>query len=330
VRRYLETFSRHKIALILPIVIALAVSGHQAMSKPHKYVSTMTVWFDNAAPAASSLQDPQLYTSPASQNQAVMQEFLATRQFLVNVGRRGPLASYLTGGHPNHETPAVSEAVDNEMAALLSHAFTISLVGPQVAAVTLTGPTPAYLPGTLTAMATEFAAEVGGTVQAHSSASVAYYQAQVNGAMQTLDQANAAASAYHAAHPGALPTTDSAYSQLLHAVTDAQTNYSSLEGNLQQANLGVANAQSPLSFHMIDPPLGAFEVSNKKHEIFSVGAGLAAGLIISALALSALTALDKTARRQEDIDGVAGMEVVGSIRELPRRARVPALGKAKP
>jgi capsular polysaccharide biosynthesis protein len=63
--------------------------------------------------------------------------------------------------------------------------------------------------------------------------------------------------------------------------------------------------------------------------IFTVVAGLAVGLIISALALSALTALDKTARRQEDIEGVAGMEVVASIRELPRRGRFAGLRKVE-
>jgi uncharacterized protein involved in exopolysaccharide biosynthesis len=329
VKRYLETFSRHKIVLILPVVIALVISGKYATSAPHKYESGMTVWFDTSAPNPSSLQSPPPYGTSAAEGQALLQEFLATRQFLVNVGRRGPLASLLTGGHPNGETPAVAAAVDNEIAGVLSHGFAVSVLGPQVAAVTLTGPDPSYLPGTLQALATEFVDEVGGTLKSRNAASVQYYQAQVNVAQTAVKKANAAASAYQLSHPGALAGTDATYDQLVRIAADAQTTYTGLQNNLQQANLSAANATSAASFHVIDPPLGTFRLSNKKHMIFTVVAGLAAGLIVSALALSALTALDKTARRQEDIDGVAGMEVVASIRELPRGGRLPGLRKVE-
>jgi uncharacterized protein involved in exopolysaccharide biosynthesis len=327
-RRYQETFSRHKIALTLPVIIALLVSTWYATSRPHKYESTMTVWFDTAAPNPSSLQNPNPYTTPAGQEQAVLQEFLATQQFLVKVGHRGPLAAMLTGGHPNNLSPGASAALDYQIGALLRNAFGVSVVGPQVAQVTLTGPNPGYLPGTLQALAAEFVDEVGGTLKTRASASTAYLDSQLSAAKQALAKANSAVSAYQAAHPGALPTMDPVYGQLVQAATNAQTNYAGLENGLQQANLSQVNAQSAASFHVIDPPVGSYKLSNKKHMIFTVVAGLAAGLIISALAVSALTAVDKTARRQEDLDGVAGMEVVASIQELPRR-RLLALRKAE-
>jgi uncharacterized protein involved in exopolysaccharide biosynthesis len=329
-RRYLETFSRHKIALTLPVVIALLVSMWYATSRPHKYESAMTVWFDTAAPSPSSLQSPNLYTTPAAQNQAVLQEFLATRQFLVQVGHRGPLASLLSGTQgANSGSPAASSAVDDEIAGILQRAFTVSVIGPNVAVVTMTGSSPGYLPGTLNAVAEEYVDAIGGTLKNRNTAAASYYQAQVKAARQTLDQANSAVSDYLHQHPGALPTTDLNYAQLVQAATNAQTNYTGLENLFQQTNLSAANAQSAAAFHVIDPPAGTFELSNRKHMIFTVVAGLAAGLVISALALSALTAVDKTARRQEDIDGVAGMEVVASIRELPRRGRLPGLRKAE-
>jgi uncharacterized protein involved in exopolysaccharide biosynthesis len=325
VRRYLETFSRHKIALTLPVIIALLVSVHLATSKPHKYESGMTIWFDTAAPNASSLSDPNLYTTPASQGQQVLQEFLATRQFLVNVGYRGPLASMLTSS----PRPAHSPVVDNEIAGLLQRAFTVSAIGPQVAVVTLTGPNPAYLPATLNAVAAEYVNEISATLKTRTGASVQYYQTQVNAAQKALNQANTALSSYQAAHPSALPTTDAVYGQLVKTASDAQAGLAALQGNLQQANLALEDTESTASFHIIDPPQAAYRLSTKKHEIFTVIAGFAAGLIISLLALSALTSVDKTARRQEDIDGVAGMEVVASIRELPGR-RLPGLRKAEP
>jgi uncharacterized protein involved in exopolysaccharide biosynthesis len=308
--------------LTLPVVIALVVSVHFATSKPHKYAATMSVWFDTAAPQASSLQNPNPWTNPSSQGQQVLQEFLATRQFLVNVGHRGPLASMLTAS----AHPPSSSVVDNEIASLLQKAFVVSSIGPQVANVTLTGPSPAYLQGTLNAMAAEYVAEITGALKTRTDVSEGYYQGQITSAKQALDQANAAVSAYQAAHPSVVGTTDPYYGQLLHAATSAQGAYANAVSNLQQAGLGLGT-QSTASFHVIDPPQAPVQLSNKKHEIFTVVAGFAAGLIITALALSALTSVDKTARRQEDIDGVAGMEVVASIRELPRK-KTPALRKA--
>jgi hypothetical protein len=329
-RRYLETFSRHKILLTVPVVIALVVSMWYATSKPHKYESAMTIWIDTSAPNPSYLEAPSPYSTPAGQATGVLQEFLTTRQFLVSVGHRGPLASLLSGpAGPKSLTSAQAAAVDNEIAGLLFHAFTVSVVGPNVATVTLAGPSPTYLPGTLQALAAEYVDEVGGTLKDRNAAVIAYDQTQVKTARVALDQANAAVAAYQQAHPGALPTSDPVYGQYVQAATNAQTTYTGLVNNLQQTNLSAANATSAASFHVIDPPQGTFMLSNKKHEIFTVVAGFAAGLIISALALSALTALDKTARRQEDIDGVAGMEVVASIRELPRRSRLSGLRKAE-
>jgi uncharacterized protein involved in exopolysaccharide biosynthesis len=327
VRRYQETFSRHKLALTLPVVIALLVSAWYSTARPHKYNSSMTVWFDNATPNPSSLQDPSPYSTPEAQQQAVLQEFLQTRDFLVKVGHRGPLASFL--GYRNGESPAASAAIDDEIANMLRGVFVVSAIGPQVALVSMSGTNPSYLPGTLNAVAAEFVTEVTGTLKSRETASVQYYQTQLAGAKQTLDQANTAVYAYQAAHPGALPTNDGVYGQLVHAVTDAQTNYTNLHNELQQTNLSVANAQSASSFHVIDSPQGVYRLSSRKHMIFTVIAGLAAGLVISALALSALTALDKTARRQEDIEGVAGMEVIASIRDLPSRGRVRGLRKAQ-
>ena len=58
--------------------------------------------------------------------------------------------------------------------------------------------------------------------------------------------------------------------------------------------------------------------------IVAIVGGLLAGFVITVLALSALVALDKTARREEDIEGLLGMEVVAIIRELPSQRRLPA------
>jgi uncharacterized protein involved in exopolysaccharide biosynthesis len=185
------------------------------------------------------------------------------------------------------------------------------------------------MPGTLDAVAAEYIDEVTGSLQGRETATVAYYRIQVNAAKLTLSSANSAVLAYQRAHPNALPTTDPNYNQLTEVAFQAQTNYTSLQNTLQQSSLALSNIQAPAAFHVIDPALGTIELSSKKHLIFTVVAGLAVGFVISLMALSALMALDKTARRQEDIEGVLGMEVVAVIGQLPRQRRLPSAPTTK-
>ena len=321
--RYQQTFSRHKVALILPIVIALILSGYFAKSAPHKYTSTAAVWFDTSVPNPSSLVSPLPYTTPAAEGQSVLQEFLGTEQFLVSVGHLGPLAGLLG------KSGASPAAVDGQIATLLSKAFFTTVAGPNIVKITMTGPDPSYIPGTLNAVATAYTNAITSDLKARNVASVATYQSQLDAAKQNLNAANAAILTFLQQHPGQSATANPTYSQLTQAAAQAQTTYSGVQTNLQQATLSLQNAQAPSSFSVVDRAQAAFQLSGKKHMIFTVVAGMAAGFIISALALSALTAIDKTARRQEDIDGVLGMEVVAIISQLPPQRKLPGLRKLK-
>jgi hypothetical protein len=344
VSRYLETFARHKIRLLLPIIIAVGMSGWYATSVPHKYESVMNVWFDTAAPNPSSLEVPPQYTTPAAQGEAVLQEFLGTEQFLVNVGHRGPLAAFLAQYHPAKKGPSalfskltslvrkgssVAAPVDSQIVSTLGKAFSMTVTGPQIVRITMTGVSGSYLPGTLNAVAAEYTAEVTGSLRSRDAASLSYYQSQVNAAKATLNSANSAVLAYQHSHPAALPTTDPNYNQLTQVAFQDQTNLTSLQSSLQQSDLALQNVQAPASFHVVDPASSPFRLSNKKHMIFTVVAGLAAGMIISILALSAMMAMDTTARREEDLDGVLGMEVVAIISQLPRRKALPSAVEVK-
>jgi capsular polysaccharide biosynthesis protein len=322
VKRQLETFSRHRIALLLPILLALVVSSYYALSQPHKYESGVTVWFDTATPNPSSLVTPPGQLTPAAQGQQTLQEFLDTKQFLIRVGHRSPLAAILG-------RTASGPALDYEMVAILSRAFSVSVSGPQVVSISMTAADPSYIPGTLTALTDEYVDELTGSLQAREQASVAYYQTQMSSAQLGLTKANDAVSAYQESHPGASPVADPTYSQLVSVAVEAQQNFLNIQNTLQQADLTLQSIKAPTAFHVIDPAGPAAKLSNKKHMIFTVVAGLAAGLAISALALSALTGLDKTARRREDIEAQLGMEVVGTIHAIPRQIRIPGLRQSE-
>jgi uncharacterized protein involved in exopolysaccharide biosynthesis len=312
VNRYRATFSRHRIGLILPIVIALLASSWYALKQPAKYESSMAVWFDTAVPGPSSLVNPgNTNVTPAAQGQETLQELLGTQQFLIDVGRRGPLAHDFGNG------PA--SLVNAEILATITNKFALTVSGPQVLRINLTGSNPAYMPGTLAALATEYVTQVTGTLTARDQASISYYQAQVDSSKQALQQANAAVTAYQQAHPNVSPTNNVAFNQLTQAAFQAQDAYTTNQSTLEQAQITLQDAAAPTAFHVIDSPSAPFRLSKKKHMIFTVVAGFAAGLVISILALSALTALDKTARVPDDVETMLGMNVVGSIDETRRR-----------
>lgn len=318
--RYLATFRRHKIAVLLPLVIALVVSTLYAATRPATYETSTTVWFDNALPAASSLDNPQS-TTPAQEGQQVLEELLGTRQFLDKVARRGPLAAYLAS-HPSKQKTAGS-SLDDQITSTLHKAFSSNPIGPQVLAVAMTSTNPSIMVGTLNALTAEYSAEVASDRTQRDQATASYYNVQMGAASASLTRANDAVTEYQRAHPAATPPLDPIYDQLIQAATQAQATYTSIQEAYQHSNLALNNVLSPASFRVLDPAQPVSRLSNMKHEVFTVVAGLVAGLLISVLVISAFTALDKTARQQQDVEEALGMEVVASIRQLPRRRRLP-------
>jgi uncharacterized protein involved in exopolysaccharide biosynthesis len=315
VNRYLATFSRHKIGLVLPVVLALAISSWYAMGRPHKYESYMSVWFDTPVPGASSLVDPQNNNlTPSAQGQQTLQELLGTKQFLIDVGQSGRLGTYFHSQGP-------ASGVDGEIVAALTNKFSLTVVGPQVLRVAMTSTNPEYMQGSLSGVATAYVDQVTGTLQARDQASVAYDQTQVKGSYTAAQQANEAVYAFQRSHPGQTATNNVELSQLTQSAFQAQETYNTNLTTLEQAQISLQNVAAPTAFHVVDAPSAPVRLSSKKHMIFTIVAGLAAGLVVSILALSALTSLDKTARVPGDIETMLGMNVVGSIEEA-RRPRI--------
>ncbi|MGH9056722.1 MAG: hypothetical protein ACRDYY_12825 [Acidimicrobiales bacterium] len=333
--RYLATFRRHKIAVVLPLVIAIVVTTLYAASRPAQYETSTTVWFDTPLPAASSLDNPQS-TTPAQEGQQVLEELLGTQQFLVKVGKRGPLAAYLTS-HPGKQKTGLttdlesrvdksttgSPSLDDRITSTLHKAFSSDPIGPQVLVVSMTSTNPSIIVGTLNALTAEYGAEVASDRAQRDQATASYYNVQLQGASASLARANEAVTTYQQEHPTAVPALDPIYAQLIQSATQAQTTYAGIQDQFQSSNLALNDVQSPATFRVLDPAQLVSRLSNKKHEIFTVVAGFVAGLLISALVISAFTALDKTARRDKDVEEVLGMEVVTSIRQLPRRRILP-------
>lgn len=293
------------------MLIAVVISSFYGISRPHKYESSMSLWFDAEASQASTVLNPGNGPTPAATGIEALQEFLATDAFRRDVALHSPLAA-------DFSKPSDAAKLET-FAGSLAKAFTETAAGPQVVQVTMTAPNPGYMTGTLNAVANRLSSEITGLLNDRGSQSSEYWAPVVARAQQTLTNDDNAVQAYVKDHAKANLATDATYGQLTQAAAAAATTLTNDSNGLEQSELGDEPQLASQSFHVVDSPSPPVALSSKKHAILIGVAGLMAGIVISLIALSALTGLDKTARSEEDIDSVLDVDVVASIGQLRDR-----------
>jgi uncharacterized protein involved in exopolysaccharide biosynthesis len=315
VTRYIETFFRHKVLLLTPLVLTLLVSFWYVKSQPTTYMNSMKVWFDNQLPSPGYL-DPTGSNgpAPATTAQTLLGQLLSTRDFLVRAAQRGPAADYIAKQpDPNAAASTIGGTIGSSVTAFA--------VGPQILSVGMTGRDPKFVTQQLSAVVDEYFDYVKTLRGAREQAMVSYYKPRLDDANTTLQQAQAAQLAYVETHPlaGTAGTPDPQYNALTVAVTTAQNQYNDVQKNYTQADQALTTEQAQVSSHVIDLPGAASASSKKKAAIFAGGAGIFFGLLVGLLGLIALTAADTAARRREDVETTTGdLQVVATIAEFPK------------
>jgi hypothetical protein len=325
---YRDTFRRHRLLFALPPLVALLIAFWVVAGTPKQYEASTALWFDNPPGQASSItQGTDLTgqtTPPAAQAQVVLNELLTTRHFRMQIGDSGPMESYLAHNDPQGFGPKALLAAlrgsgsldDRVVAALGPAAVTTKVVGPQVLAVTLRSTSATVAAGSLRALTKEFDAERGVAEKAQGTASLAYYREASAAAQVALATAQTRVKRYAAAHPGATPcaTTKAASSSTcdldLKTLSDAQKAASATAvtagGQLNQALIGLSTLPSSTSKILVldAPRVPTAPISGPKKSLIAAIAGLFAGLLVSLLAIIAITGAElRTAaltRRPED------------------------------
>jgi uncharacterized protein involved in exopolysaccharide biosynthesis len=324
--RYAETFFRHRILILLPLVLALAVSLSYEAVQPDSYRSTATLWFDSPTTGAATPAVPTSDTRPSAEEVSVIQELLGTSEFSLAVVHRGPLAKYIAD-HPHWQSglaafPGLDKAfgpsgqsVDERAVSVLAASVSVAATGPQVVMLTVSGPTADVARGTASALVNQFTDEVLAGRKGKAQAAVAYDTAILQSAQQQLSDAQKALSAYEADHKGATLDIDPTLSSLRTGLDLASQRYDSALAQYNQAALDLQHVADTSGFHVIDQPtLPVRPIGVKKRMLLTGLAGLVVGLTVSIAVLVALTVLDRTARRPEDLEQALNVEVIGTIR----------------
>jgi uncharacterized protein involved in exopolysaccharide biosynthesis len=330
--RYLETFFRHRLLVLMPLLLAGAMSIGITMAQPRTYESSARIWFYGSTLSPNPAQPG---VSVADREAAVFVELLGSRAFDLKVGQRGPLAAYVAATQGGRSLPSKvlakvglsslagsAPSVDDQLFALLSKRVAVASSGPEVVAISFRAAEPAVAQGTVQALVDQFSDEVLANRKTEAQTVVDFFEQQVKDQAAAVASAGADLSKYVAAHPRA-DGTDVTLIALQHAADQAKQRHDESLLELGQAKLDLA-AQSQAGgsgFRVIDPPTTPAQPLSRLPDLLrALMGGLLAGLLVAACGLIALTAADSSVRRAAEIRQALGLRVVGEIPLVRQRS----------
>jgi uncharacterized protein involved in exopolysaccharide biosynthesis len=282
---YRETYRRHRKLFFIPVILGALAAGFMAFTSGGSFQSTASLWIDTAPPLASSVGaslSPPLTEPPAAAEQGILNELLTTQAFATSVAKSSLLGKAL-GSEASIQSNAPAYVENKQVGSLVT--------GAQVLKITYKGSSPAMTQSVLGGIVQQLRYYNDGLSARHDEASVSYDREQVNAAETALRTARSNVNAYMAQHPNAGQSDPN-----LQSFTTAETNAST---QLGQANTALAQATSPASsvpwtIQVVDQPGPAISAAlGKKKLLELILAGAFAGLLVSILAVVALTPAKK-------------------------------------
>src|SRR3954454_20780024 len=99
--RYRQTFRRHRLLFLLPVILGAVLGLTFSLGTPKLYRSSATLFAESAGSEAQTGFAPP----PAAQEQSMLTELLSVRNFVHNIARESPLQTYLEAHKSTGWTP---------------------------------------------------------------------------------------------------------------------------------------------------------------------------------------------------------------------------------
>ncbi|MFL6127510.1 MAG: hypothetical protein ACJ73E_00400 [Mycobacteriales bacterium] len=312
-RNYAETFFRHRVLLMAPVLIAFALAAFYGLSQPRKYAASAAVWTDRQIPFDSTIGTTGGGDSPAGGQQALLSGLLASRTFLMAVAQHSPMAAEVRGSQQD---------VDSALWRLAG-TVTVTTPGPQVLTIAVEELSPQRATGLAQAFVEEFIRTEQAKIRSRAETQVAYDKKQLDAAAKQVSDAQAAVTVYAQTHPdttgpasGSSGQTDPGETSLVGALAVAQQHLSEAEKAYTASNAALTEAGRG-SLELLDQPTHATPLSRRKIVLISGVGGLLAGGSISLLILLLLVTRDRAVREEADLEQGLGLQVVSTIKDLP-------------
>ena len=166
-KRYSDTFFRHKILVLAPLIICM-IAGIGMATRAHKsFGSSVSLFTDNPAPGNSSIVTGTANGAPSANAQAVLGELVGTATFRTGVAKQLKQAGLATDFAPK--------------------SITVSAPGPQLLNVTAKAATPQVAEATATAVSNQFITTVNQLLSARQQVIVNNFLLQLRTAQATLN-----------------------------------------------------------------------------------------------------------------------------------------------
>jgi uncharacterized protein involved in exopolysaccharide biosynthesis len=290
--RYSDTFFRHKIVILAPLIIC-TIAGLGLASKSHKsFEASTSLWADTAAPAPSTVQDPSGYGTVSGNMQGVLFELLGTQPFQATVAKDlGLPANTNLGG--------------------LHKSVLVSTPGPQLLTITAKEATPQAAVAVTKGVSSAFVSTIGQFLGQRQQSTVSYDYALVQSTKANLVAIEAQMAQY--------APTSTQYAQLDEQRDLAANAYSAANTTYTQAQAAQGAVTTAGVVFPYGPTSPAVAVASKKALIFAAGGGILAGILLMVAVLCALVSSDRSVRRQTDIEDLLALPVIGSIDTIPKR-----------
>jgi uncharacterized protein involved in exopolysaccharide biosynthesis len=326
IERFLEAFFRHKLLVLLPVVlIPLIVAPISFFLAPSYYEAWAGVWTERPAYLQSDVE--RSYLTPAQLQKDRLTELLQSRAFVMDVARRTSYASVLG-------TRTGQDRVND----LIVRNVGMSVNGSHMLAVRFRGTSPQLAVQVLNAVFETYQERSAADQANQGELAISFYQGQLKDGQERLARANDDLQRYLAMNPrvagpdgiggrGLSPAlADPQAADLLRRLQLEQRNVEGVQQSLDRAQLAVAAAQQgqDMGFQIVDPPQPPLHSTreSKRVLVFPI-AGLLLGLGLGAGLLVLLVAGDRAVRSDADLAG--HIRVVGTVprlqvKRLPRAA----------
>jgi uncharacterized protein involved in exopolysaccharide biosynthesis len=339
IARFVETFFRHKLLILLPLFVTPLVVMPFAflLVKPY-YETSAGVWAERPAYVPVT-DESSRYVTPAQFQQARLNELLQTRSFLEDVARRTSLAPMLN-----------TDQGREDVVVYLQRAIYPLPSGNKLLGIRVRADDPDLAMEIINATLTTFRERAANDRATQSSSAIAFYEGQLQNASDERDKAQDAVRRYLAANPrlssdaaalagsgsnsssstARVPVPVSALdpqlSELTKRLDASEREVDRLRGLAEQARFDASAAidGSDSSLQVVDAPIYPTHAERERRRfLIFPAAAIAIGGLVSALLLICLTATDRSVRSSADLRNVG--RVIGvvprmGLRRLPRRA----------
>lgn len=319
-QRTFEVLFRHKLLLVLPLLVILPVTIWLALRpQPAVWQSVANVWVNQ--PSTVQTQD-RLGNTPAPNQADLLQNFINTRTFAQTVLQQTPLASELVGG--SREDAAIAQ---------FEKSVTVTPNGNQFVTVGVKAASPDLAYSIAQAVIASFSQVVQQEANSESQTSITLMEDAFNKANAQFTTSLNALAAYLAQHPNlstapnvggpSAADTDPAYARLLTQANSDQAAYNDAKKNYDQANqqARAGSTALPYTFSVVDPPLKpTLPIYQKKTTLLKLPAiGLAVALVLSTLVAVCLLLADRRVFSPADVRESLNLKVLGTLPDLASR-----------